>query len=675
MAEMDNGEYEVKDEELVDFEGSDYGFGSDEELEIDDEVVQPHLVGVEGNAVLTSEEGKQTETGQQVNGGGPLHPGEHDVMFLNETENERREGAESGEIEEEKDEKDDGVVVQPLSSFVVANNNHSYEGRVGETRRKHRKADLEDGELDDAAMPEGSDNEAEGNADDDDENENDRRERKRRKDRFAPERLSENSDRKERESFTSIAGRQHRSRGSTERPLERSGGFSKAGNAGVRSVMQVGGFGRAANMAPGIMGPGRPLVPLDPATLPLRPMGRGFMGPLAGIQMANRTNMHLQEVMAVQEHMLRSHHYMQQLAHANAAGRGRHPLAGPVAGPGMRPMPGMEFGGQFPQGMMHLQACPDLTAQMNFVGPVDAFSRNTRAAYGGRGPGGMFGQVAGRMGSSQRNGMGRQNSWGSSTVQNGELLAVGGRGQGRGQVAGPIWSDPHVMAQAAAAQGVQAQGIGVGETVNMVQARGADVMTMGPAKARQSSQTIGHLSESQRVLKRAEPVGKLEPDGTWRVDGECGSRNGAPQKKEKDLKNVMSSTSGAGNKRERELGREKESSTNLSNASKNVLTPQGHGLSNGSASASNLIQLGGPVQKSRVLTVSGLPDNTSMSVVVDAFEKQGKVTDFRKEDRGDAFTITFASVSEAISAQRHLHRSHLAGRQITVEYAVHQPDL
>ncbi|OAE34745.1 hypothetical protein AXG93_2528s1100 [Marchantia polymorpha subsp. ruderalis] len=153
MAEMDNGEYEVKDEELVDFEGSDYGFGSDEELEIDDEVVQPHLVGVEGNAVLTSEEGKQTETGQQVNGGGPLHPGEHDVMFLNETENERREGAESGEIEEEKDEKDDGVVVQPLSSFVVANNNHSYEGRVGETRRKHRKADLEDGELDDAAMP------------------------------------------------------------------------------------------------------------------------------------------------------------------------------------------------------------------------------------------------------------------------------------------------------------------------------------------------------------------------------------------------------------------------------------------------------------------------------------------------------------------------------------------
>lgn len=144
MAEMDNGEYEVKDEELVDFEELDYGFESDEELEIDKEVVQPHL---EGNAVLTSQEGKQSDTGQHVNGGGPLHSGKQEV-----TENERRGEAESGEIEEEKDEKDDGVVMQPLPSFVVANNNHSCERRVRETRRKHCKGDLEDGKLDDTAM-------------------------------------------------------------------------------------------------------------------------------------------------------------------------------------------------------------------------------------------------------------------------------------------------------------------------------------------------------------------------------------------------------------------------------------------------------------------------------------------------------------------------------------------
>jgi hypothetical protein len=41
---------------------------------------------------------------------------------------------------------------------------------------------------------------------------------------------------------------------------------------------------------------------------------------------------------------------------------------------------------------------------------------------------------------------------------------------------------------------------------------------------------------------------------------------------------------------------------------------------------------------------------------VEAFEKQGKITDFKKEERGDAFAITFASVQEATSAKRSLHR-------------------
>lgn len=30
--------------------------------------------------------------------------------------------------------------------------------------------------------------------------------------------------------------------------------------------------------------------------------------------------------------------------------------------------------------------------------------------------------------------------------------------------------------------------------------------------------------------------------------------------------------------------------------------------------------------------------------------------DFKKEEKGDTFTITFASLSEAVSAKRHLHR-------------------
>jgi hypothetical protein len=44
--------------------------------------------------------------------------------------------------------------------------------------------------------------------------------------------------------------------------------------------------------------------------------------------------------------------------------------------------------------------------------------------------------------------------------------------------------------------------------------------------------------------------------------------------------------------------------------------------------------------------------------------------DFKKEERGDAFAITFASVQEATSAKRSLHRTILAGQQITVEYAM-----
>jgi hypothetical protein len=84
----------------------------------------------------------------------------------------------------------------------------------------------------------------------------------------------------------------------------------------------------------------------------------------------------------------------------------------------------------------------------------------------------------------------------------------------------------------------------------------------------------------------------------------------------------------------------------------------------------HLIQLGGPVTKSRVLSVSGFPENTSMAVVVEAFEKQGKVLDFKKDEKGNAFHITFSNVSEAVSAKRSLHRTLLNGSQITVDYTV-----
>lgn len=84
----------------------------------------------------------------------------------------------------------------------------------------------------------------------------------------------------------------------------------------------------------------------------------------------------------------------------------------------------------------------------------------------------------------------------------------------------------------------------------------------------------------------------------------------------------------------------------------------------------NMIQLGGPVQRSRVLTVGGLPEGTPLSIVIEAFEKQGKIEDVKKRQRGDAFTITFSTLHEAVSAKRLLHRSVLCGKQITVDYFI-----
>ena len=101
MADLGEDEdYDLKDEELVDFEGSDYGFESAEEEET---VVAP---------------------------GAPL-PTAKVAPALG-----------SGEIENVKDEGD-GVIVQPPVIVVV---DHPSKYRLA------RKPDLEDGELDDAAM-------------------------------------------------------------------------------------------------------------------------------------------------------------------------------------------------------------------------------------------------------------------------------------------------------------------------------------------------------------------------------------------------------------------------------------------------------------------------------------------------------------------------------------------
>jgi len=127
--DVEEEEYEVKDEELVDFEGSDYGFESADELE--EEEAENNNNGAEDERVVSAGREKEKE---EEKGGGDVDVVEAAVA------RQEKEGVESGEIEEENDEE-------------VGNKKGSVVVEVSRQRRaKVRKADLEDGELDDAAM-------------------------------------------------------------------------------------------------------------------------------------------------------------------------------------------------------------------------------------------------------------------------------------------------------------------------------------------------------------------------------------------------------------------------------------------------------------------------------------------------------------------------------------------
>ena len=150
MAELDDGDFELKDEELVDFEGSDYGFGSDEELELGEEDVALSKAAEEEVRALDLP-GKLEKVGVESREGEVTEPAPKATA---DDLPERQEGAESGEIEEDREEKDEGVVAQPPPRLNSAPHRgfNNEGGRMRESRRRHRKADLEDGELDDAAM-------------------------------------------------------------------------------------------------------------------------------------------------------------------------------------------------------------------------------------------------------------------------------------------------------------------------------------------------------------------------------------------------------------------------------------------------------------------------------------------------------------------------------------------
>ncbi|GBG67788.1 hypothetical protein CBR_g913 [Chara braunii] len=90
------------------------------------------------------------------------------------------------------------------------------------------------------------------------------------------------------------------------------------------------------------------------------------------------------------------------------------------------------------------------------------------------------------------------------------------------------------------------------------------------------------------------------------------------------------------------------------------------------ATGSNLIQLGGPVTKSRTLVVSNIGKDLKGSSIAKTFATSGDVTSVNRLPNGNLL-VSYSSVAEAVAAKRHFHRSVLGGSEITVEYAVGNP--
>lgn len=346
----------------------------------------------------------------------------------------------------------------------------------------------------------------------------------------------------------------------------------------------------------------------------------------------------------------------------------------------MRPMIGLDLiGGQVQasHGMLHLQAqTPDSGPQINFPRPLEGFGARApqgtdfSTVRGGRG-----GSVLNQPNNRDRTAAGRQlNAWSPSPAVQHEVLnmpASRGRAQyqGRGQVISTHWAEPPV---GGIPTGFPSPLGVISHTVPINGSPGiapGGVVALGAPK-RQGSlpmMTPNNTAANREITNMKKVDSRPRSDGTWRTNG--GNRgsdynNGTLSSSLRNDSGVRSNGSPGSqtNRRSRENGMDRRHSSKPAS-----LPSAGNGMGN---VGNNLIQLGGPVTKSSVLSVSGFPESTSMAVVVEAFEKQGKILDFRKDEKGNAFHITFSSVAEAVSTKRKLHRTLLNGRQITVDYTV-----
>lgn len=602
MEEQDEGELEFREEELVDFEGSDYSIEYNDEFGYEEEVGGP-LSSTKSEDILQ----EQTEhceqprrkiaslTGDHINStvgriteGLEFEVGDSQPKHLDHIQ----DAAESGEIEEGKYDKDDFTVSRISSSFDT--NILDYKGsQVG--AKKNLRADLEDGELDDAAMPEGFNHEALGNMEVSRASEECiGKERKKRNFEHDSECQTVVKGKESKETLLTIrTARQNRPRG---RQSDYSANFAKGKPAGCRGPdMHMFGFPHA-NLAPCLMGPTRPLMP------------RGLGGPLHhfGGPLGMSASIQFQDAL-LQEQIMMSNHPMQ----LGMPGP-RHPPFN-INVPPAHLFADVDYFGPGPRGMMHIQPRgPNMVPPVNCVGALDntGWGQMSMSGAGRSLLQGPCSNIGGRGGSFPRNGFGRPATWPSSPI---DIQAIG-RGRGRGcQV------ELDEVKNSQVGQFRLELMVGVGQKIP-VDVNKADKIVQGkrvkwiPMKTRNT--TSGENTSDARQLSDCQ-----------KTSGEdCGN-------------SVVSSMSQATNKSQ-EAG----------------------------PSTTNMVQLGGPVQRSRVLTVGGLPEGTPLSIVIEAFENQGKIEDVKKRERGDAFTITFSTLHEAVSAKRLLHRSILRGKQITVDY-------
>lgn len=602
MEEQDEGELEFREEELVDFEGSDYSIEYNDEFGYEEEVGGP-LSSTKSEDILQ----EQTEhceqprrkiaslTGDHINStvgrtteGLEFEVGDSQPKHLDHIQ----DAAESGEIEEGKYDKDDFTVSRISSSFDT--NILDYKGsQVG--AKKHLRADLEDGELDDAAMPEGFNHEALGNMEVSRASEECiGKERKKRNFEHDSECQTVVKGKESKETLLTIrTARQNRPRG---RQSDYSANFAKGKPAGCRGPdMHMFGFPHA-NLAPCLMGPTRPLMP------------RGLGGPLHhfGGPLGMSASIQFQDAL-LQEQIMMSNHPMQ----LGMPGP-RHPPFN-INVPPAHLFADVDYFGPGPRGMMHIQPRgPNMVPPVNCVGALDntGWGQMSMSGAGRSLLQGPCSNIGGRGGSFPRNGFGRAATWPSSPI---DIQAIG-RGRGRG-----FQAELDEVKNSQVGQFRLELMVGVGQKIP-VDVNKADKIVQGkrvkwiPMKTRNT--TSGENTSDARQLSDCQ-----------KTSGEdCGN-------------SVVSSMSQATNKSQ-EAG----------------------------PSTANMVQLGGPVQRSRVLTVGGLPEGTPLSIVIEAFENQGKIEDVKKRERGDAFTITFSTLHEAVSAKRLLHRSILRGKQITVDY-------